>query len=135
MPTAEIGEICDYDRFAAGIAESLPGQRDSLPVRAGQRADVESNPAVSAVGAIDPLLLRAQEVGCINVLQDLEIKIRLAVQVPGMLQVSVVVDFAPQCATMYVPAMSKVHSAPNIDLPVPLAAYPVDTRSTRNGGN
>jgi hypothetical protein len=95
-------------------------------VRAGQRADVESNLGVSAVCAINPLLFRAQEVGCINVLQDLEFEILRAVQGPGMLQVSVVVDFVPQCATMHVPALTKVHSAPNIDLSVSLAAYPVD---------
>jgi hypothetical protein len=113
----------------------MPGQRCLLPLRAGERADVEPNLAVSAVSAVNPLLLRAQEVGCINVLQDLEFKIPLAVQVPGMLQVSVVVDFAPQCAAMFVPALTKVHSTPNIDLPVPLAAYPVDPWSARKGGN
>lgn len=135
VPAAEFGEVDNYNRLAAGIAKSLPGQRRLLPLRAGQRTDVESDPAVSAISPIDPLLFRTQQVGCFDVLQDLEFKILLAVQIPRLLQMRVVVDFASQFPTMPVPALAKVHCAPNIDLPVPLAAYPVHPWGARNGGN
>jgi len=91
MLSAEIGEVDNGDRFTAGIAESLPGQWGPFTLRAGQWTDVESYPAVSAVGPIDALLFRTQQFGGLDELQDLEFEIQLAIQIPSVLQVIVVV--------------------------------------------
>jgi hypothetical protein len=123
---AKFGEIDYQNSIATWVAKSMPGQWHSVPVRAGQRTDVESDLAMSAISPVDPLLFRTQQVGCCDVLQDLEFKIPRAVQIPGVLQVNIVVASVPQCASMIVPALAQVHRAPNIDLPVSPAAYPVD---------
>jgi hypothetical protein len=90
------------------------------------RADVESDLAVSAISPIDPLLLDAEQVDFRDLFPNLEFEIPCAVQIPGLLQGSIVVNSVPQCAAMSVPTLTKVHRAPNIDLPVSPAAYPVD---------
>jgi len=91
MLSAEIGEVDNGDWIAAGIAETLPGQWGFLTLGAGQRVDVESYPAVSTVGTIDPLLFRTQQFGGLDELQDLEFEIQLAIQIPSVLQMIVVV--------------------------------------------
>ncbi|MDB6162416.1 MAG: hypothetical protein JWO04_6122 [Gammaproteobacteria bacterium] len=86
---------------------------------------------MSAVRPFNPLLLRTQQLGRLDELQDFKREVHCTIQAPSLLQVIVVMDSVAQCPTMYFPAAPQIHGAPNIDFRVPLAPYLVDARFMR----
>jgi hypothetical protein len=92
---AEFREVDDCNGLALRITESLPCQRGSLVLGVGECAHVESDPAMSAIGPVDPFLFGLEQIGRCNPLQDREFEILFAVQSPGVLQMTVVMSSVP----------------------------------------
>src|ERR671931_66541 len=116
MLAAKLLEVDNRYFIAVGIYESFPNFDERVARRAGDRIQIESIVPIRAPRLVNPFLLGGQQFRPIYELQNRELKTRLSILIPSLLQVNISVLPPAQSAHVVFPACPKVNRAADIKL-------------------